>query len=266
MGKTKDIIDTESCIVRLVNKPIITAGDGEKKEQIVGKDVLATTTTLNIFRLLEKCGVETHFLKQDSPSSFLAIKCQMIPIEVVIRRKIGEKSSFLKRYPKVQPGTILEDLEVEFFLKDDKRHDPIIVFNENGWVWIIHDPKKPISLMEESFLGEIDRLCLPFEIEKMEETAKLVFSILEQALLILDITLEDLKIEFGHIQMSTSQGEIILADVIDNDSWRITKDGQDISKQGFRDGDDLKTVENVYKIVAELSKQLPELASKIKIE
>lgn len=264
MGKTKDIVDTEFRIVRLVNKPVITAGDGEKKEQIAKKDILATTTTSNIFLLLEKCGVETHFIKQDTPNSFWAIKCQMIPIEVVIRRKLGEKSSYLKRNPEVQPGTVFKNLVVEFFLKDDERHDPIIVFSENGWVWLIYDPKKPIS--KESFLGKIDRLCYPFEIEQMEETAKLVFSILEQALSILDITLEDLKIEFGRIQVNTSQGKIILADVVDNDSWRITKDGQDISKQGFRNGDDLKTVEGVYKIVAELSKQLPELANKIKIE
>lgn len=264
MGKTKDVMDTEFEVVRLDNKPIVTAGDGERKEQITGKDILATRTTSNIFLLLEKCGIKTHFLKQDTPNSFLAIRCLMLPIEVVIRRKIGEKSSYLKRNLEVQPETIFNDPVIEFFLKDDEQHDPIIIFKNDGWKWFTYDAKKSIS--EESSLGEIKRLCYPFEIEEMKNTAKLVFSILEQALSMLDITLEDLKIEFGHVRLTTSQGEIILADVIDNDSWRITKDGKDISKQGFRDGDALEEVRNVYELVAELSEQLPGLASKIKIK
>jgi phosphoribosylaminoimidazole-succinocarboxamide synthase len=263
MGKTKDVDRTEIQVVRLVNKPVITAGDGEKKELMKNKDVLATITTSNVFELLEKCGVETHFLKQDSPNSFLAVECKMILIEVVIRRKIGDKSSYLKRNPEIQPGTVFKDTVVEFFLKDDEQHDPIIIFEKDGWKWLIHDPKKPIS--KESFLGEIKRLCYPFEIKDMENTAKLVFSILEQALLALDVVLEDLKIEFGRVRLSTSQGMIILADVIDNDSWRITKEGEDISKQKFRDGESEETVANVYKIVADLSKSLPGLAEKIKI-
>ena len=261
MGKTKDVEDTEIEVARLVNKPIITADDGERKESMKNKDIWATTTTSNVFNLLEKCGIETHFLKQDSPNSLLVMKCNMIPAEVVIRRKIGEKSSYLKRNPEILPGTIFDNPVVELFLKDDERNDPIIIIEEGSWN--IYDAKKPIS--KESFLGNTECFCLDFEIEKIEDTARTVFLILEQALAMLDITLEDLKVEFGRLRLTTSQGEIILADVIDNDSWRITKNGEDISKQKFRDGESEKAVADVYEIVANLSKLFPGLAGKIKI-
>ncbi len=261
MGKTKEIEPIGNGIVRLVNKSAVTAEDGDKKETIDGKDVFATTTTVNVLSLLTELNVPNHFFLQDSPNSILVIGCNMIPLEVVIRGKIGIKSSYLKRNPEVQPGIIFEDPKVEFFLKDDSRHDPIIVFTKDEW--FMHDPKKPIS--GESCLGKIEPLCTVSEIDEMKKTAKTVFSILEQAWAILDITLEDLKIEFGRSVFWQTKNEIILADVIDNDSWRITKDGEDISKQVFRDGGSPEEVRRVYEIVAELSNQLPKLAKEIKI-
>ena len=260
-GKTKKIEALGNGIVRLANKPAITAEDGERKEILDGKDVFATTTTANIFSLLTELNIPNHFFLQDSPNSILAFACNMIPLEVVIRRKVGTKSSYLKRNPEVKPGTNFTDLVVEFFIKDDPNHDPIIVFTDGKW--FMHDPKKPIS--DASCLGEIEPLCTVLEIEEMEKTARKVFSILEQAWAILGITLEDLKIEFGRALAWKLNATIILADVIDNDSWRITKDGEDISKQVFRDGGSPEEVRKVYKLVAELSEQLPELASKIKI-
>lgn len=261
MGKTKEVKLLGNGIVRLINKSAVTAEDGNKREIIVGKNVFATTTTANIFSLLTELNIPNHFFLQDSPNSILVIDCNMIPMEVVIRKKIGIKSSYLKRHPIVQPGIIFENPKVEFFLKDDTRHDPIIVI-ENG-IWSLHDPKKPIS--DISYLGEIEPLCTVSEMDEMEKTAITVFSILEQALAIIGITLEDLKIEFGRSAFWQKNNEIILADVIDNDSWRITKDGEDISKQVFRDGGSPEEVRRVYKLVAELSEQLPGLADKIKI-
>ena len=259
MGKTKNIIYLGNNIVRLQNKADITADDGKRRKIIEGKDILATQTTANVFSLLLELGVPNHFIFRDSPNSFLAFDCKMIDVEVVIRRKVGEKSSYLKRNPEIQPGTIFEDLIVEFFFKDDSRHDPIIVFMDGKW--LLHQPKKPIS--DSSYLDEINPLCTASEIEEMENIAKIVFSILEQGWAILDITLEDLKIEFG--RASRLKNKILLADVIDNDSWRITKDGKDISKQVFRDGGNTDKVLTVYEIVSNLSEQLLKLAKKIKI-
>ena len=256
MGKTKDVEVVS--VVRLVNKDTITANDGKKRESIRDKGVLATTTTCNVFRLLEKCGIRTHFLAQDSPNSFLAKNCEMIPIEVVMRRTVPEGSSFLKRNPAVLPGRIFKHPTVEFFLKDDERGDPIIIIDPATRDWKIYDARKPIS--EETCFGSIFPLCFVDEAKQMIKTAKQVFSVLEQAFSLLGVTLEDMKIEFGRNQ----EGSIILADVIDNDSWRISKDGEELSKQRFRDGNSAETVKTVYEIVAELSEQLPGLADKIK--
>ncbi len=257
MGKTKNVETVAA--VRLTNKDTITADDGKKRESMKNKGILATTTTCNVFRLLEKCGIRTHFLAQDSPSSFLAKKCEMIPIEVVIRRTVPKGSSFLKRNPAVLPGKVFEHPTVEFFLKDDKRGDPIIVINPATGDWQIYDAKKPVS--KETCFGSISPLCSANEAKQMKDTAKQVFSVLEQAFSLLGITMEDMKIELGY-----SRGRsVILADVIDNDSWRISRNGEELSKQRFRDGDSKEAVETVYEIVAELSKQLPGLANKIKV-
>jgi len=61
-----------------------------------------------------------------------------------------------------------------------------------------------------------------------------------------------LKIEFG--RYTKYKYKILLADVIDNDSWRIrTKDGQQLDKQLYRDGANLEEVKNKYEIVSELT-------------
>lgn len=259
MGKTKEIEPLGNGIVRLVNKPTITAGDGEIKEQMEGKDILSTTTTSNVFRLLEQCNIKTHFLKQDSPNSFLAKECEMIPMEVVIRRTVPEGSSFLKRNPGTLPGTVFKYPTVELFLKDDDKNDPIIVIDFITDDWKIYDAKKPVS--EETCFGNIFPLCSADETEQIKNAARQIFSVLEQAFSLLGTTLEDMKIEFGY---HGQKRVIILADVIDDDSWRILKDGEELSKQRFRDGDSKEIVKAVYEIVAELSSQLPGLAKKIK--
>ncbi|MFZ2969981.1 MAG: phosphoribosylaminoimidazolesuccinocarboxamide synthase [Minisyncoccia bacterium] len=261
MGKTKDLYESRIEAIRLVNKTSITAGDGLIKKDFKGKDRWATSTTSRVFEFLEKCGIKTHFLKQDSPNSFLAIKCNMIPLEVVIRRKVGEKSSYLKRNPDVSAGTVFQELVVEFFWKNDELHDPIVKIKD-GFCFI-HDPKEPIS--DSSCLGKIEPLCSGAEISRMTKTAKLVFSCLEEALAINKITLEDLKIEFGRIAYgSDKRGKIILADVIDNDSWRIKLDERDLSKQLFRDRKDDRIVRSAYRIVAKICEYLPQLAGEIK--
>ncbi len=259
-GKTKKIKNIKIDVVSVTNKSVITAGNGKVKMSLKGKDIWATTTTANILLLLEKCGIETHFLKQDSPNSFLAISCDMLKMEVVVRRTVPEGSSYTKRHPDVLPGTVFENLPVEFFWKDDELDDPIIV--QGQYEWHIYDAGKPIS--EESFLKDIPFLCSPREADQIRETARSVFSVLEQAFDLLDLTLEDLKIEFGR---SFGEGKIILADVIDLDSLRaLDKDGGELSKQGFRNGDPEEIVRATYKAAAELSEQLPGLADQIKLD
>ena len=63
-----------------------------------------------------------------------------------------------------------------------------------------------------------------------------------------------MKIEVGINQNK----EIVIADVIDNDSWRIWPNGDPIKqldKQSFRDGEKLTDVQRKYTIVTEYTKK-----------
>ncbi len=170
----------------------------------------------------------------------------MIPVEVVIRR-IGT-GSYLKRNPEVQDGTVFDELIVEFFYKDDDLDDPFIVIIP-GRRWLLYDAHKPINDLD--FIKVIQPKFTWEEAEYIEQQAKLIFSILENAWRELGITIWDLKIEFGR-----HNNEIILADVIDADSFRIKdKNGRQLDKQAYRDGADMEEVKDIYKIVSELTNQ-----------
>src|SRR3977135_3877864 len=258
-GKTKRIhrIAGNPDLVTVMSKDDITAGDGAKHDVIPGKGRLATATTCNVFRLLKACGLPVAFEEQDSALSFVAPGCTMLPYEVVIRREAH--GSYLKRNPHFAKGQLFPRLIVEFFLKTKDKNwkgKPLIcavrLMNdaEGGSDIRLFNPAKPIHGQEPFLvLPASEVFSRPDEwkiFPEMERIARQAFLALEKSWQLAGGTLVDLKVEFGF----DAKGRLLLADVIDNDSWRVVESGAYIDKQVYRDGGALDDVAEKYRRVA----------------
>jgi len=146
--------------------------------------------------------------------------------------------SYLKRHPETSEGARFEPVLVETFLKDDARHDP--------------------QIWEEDIVKM--GLATQHEIAWMAEEGQRVFVALERAWASVDVTLVDLKIEFGR----DPQGNLLVADVIDNDSWRLWPGGDKtrmLDKQVYRNlrevtPEELQGIADRYALVADLTGKL----------
>jgi phosphoribosylaminoimidazole carboxylase/phosphoribosylaminoimidazole-succinocarboxamide synthase len=261
-GKTKKIhaIKGSSDLVTVIAKDDITAGDGAKHDIIPDKGRLATATTSNVFRLLKACGLPVAFVEQDSPITFTAPKCDMLPYEVVVRREAH--GSYLKRNPHLAKGQLFPQLIVEFYLKTKDKNwkgkplvadDPFMQFDEAAKQIRLFNPAKPLP-GQEPFLvlpvSEVFGRDEEFKIfPEMRRIARQAFLVLERAWQLEGGTLVDLKVEFGF----DTKGRLLLADVIDNDSWRVIESGAYIDKQVYRDGGALDDVAAKYRHVAEVT-------------
>jgi phosphoribosylaminoimidazole carboxylase/phosphoribosylaminoimidazole-succinocarboxamide synthase len=260
-GKTKKIFRINgSDLVSVVAKDDITAGDGAKHDVIPDKGRLATATTCNVFRLLKACGLPVAFEEQNSATSFIAPPCTMLPYEVVVRREAH--GSALKRSPHFSKGQLFPKLLVEFYLKTKDKNwkgkplvadDPLMQYEDGGGQIKLFNPAKPI-LGSEPFLvlETADVFSQPNEYKsfpQMRDIARRAFLVLEKAWALEGGRLADFKVEFGF----DAKGNLLLADVIDNDSWRVLENGAYIDKQVYRDGGALDAVAAKYKQVAEIT-------------
>ncbi|XP_077659575.1 bifunctional phosphoribosylaminoimidazole carboxylase/phosphoribosylaminoimidazole succinocarboxamide synthetase isoform X2 [Urocitellus parryii] len=218
-GKTKEVyelLDSPGKVL-LQSKDQITAGNAARKNHLEGKAAISNKITSCIFQLLQEAGIKTAFTRKCGETAFIAPQCEMIPIEWVCRRIAT--GSFLKRNPGVKEGYKFYPPKVEMFFKDDANNDP-------QW-------------SEEQLIAA--KLCFAgvtigqTEVDIMNHATQAIFEILEKSWLPQNCTLVDMKIEFG-VDITTK--EIVLADVIDNDSWRLWPSGdrsQQKDKQSYRD-------------------------------
>lgn len=251
-GKTKIIWPTDSPNrVRIESKPDITAGDGAKRDVIEGKAEAANATTCNVFELLEAAGIWTHYVDRVDDRSFLAMKAEMIPIELVARRVAT--GSYLKRNPNAVEGEIFDKLVFEMFWKDDDLNDPFIVVDEIECKLVLYPAGAPIETsqpIKEIPFPKVDfKNQNPFWIlKRLERMTRRTFETIEAAWAEQDVLFVDLKIECGWVNDPGEDGlDLAVADVIDNDSWRIWPAGDQtrmLDKQVYRElaeSDDPKT-------------------------
>ena len=217
-GKDKKVLATDDPNLVIVDyKDDATAFNGLKKGSIAGKGVINNVMSNNMFQLLEKQGVPTHFVEQLSERETLVKKVSIVPLEVIIRNISA--GSFAKRFG-VEEGIVFDEPTIEFSYKNDDLGDPLM----NAY----HAVALKAATREE--------------IETIKSMAFKVNEVMKQYFDSLNVILVDFKLEFG----KTADGKIVLADEISPDTCRLwdktTKEKLD--KDRFRR--DLGGVEEAY--------------------
>ncbi|MGB9792390.1 MAG: phosphoribosylaminoimidazolesuccinocarboxamide synthase, partial [Thermacetogeniaceae bacterium] len=171
--------------------------------------------------LLEVAGVPTHLIRLLSPNEVLVKAVEIIPLEVIVRNIAA--GSLAKRLG-VEEGTPLRRPIVDFCLKSDELHDPLIT----------EDQILALGIADEKL------------VKTLREYALAVNEVLQAYLSEKRLILVDFKLEFG-----LHRGEVLLADEISPDTCRFwdrdTKERLD--KDRFRRdlGDLIPAYEEVWR-------------------
>jgi len=221
-GKAKSVYSTDDPELFIMHfRDDTSAFDGIKVEQLADKGKVNNIFNAHIMALLAAEGIPTHFVEHLSETDSLVKKLEMIPVECVVRNYAA--GSLCKRYG-IEEGIAIDPPTFEFFLKNDKLHDPMI--NDShiisfGW-------------------------AKPEHIEEMKQLTVKVNRILKELFLKADMLLVDYKLEFG-----LSNRVLTLGDEFSPDGCRIwdktTRNKMD--KDRFRQ--DLGNVIETYKEVAQ---------------
>ncbi|HIQ49550.1 MAG TPA: phosphoribosylaminoimidazolesuccinocarboxamide synthase [Aquifex aeolicus] len=226
-GKAKIVYEThEHDKLVLEFKDTASAFDGLKKEVIKGKGNLNAEISSVIFEILENQSIKTHYIKKLSDNEMLVWKAEPFPVEVVVRNLAA--GSLVKRYG-IKEGTPLEPPLVEFFMKSDELHDPMVCINHI----------KLLNLAPADLIPEMEKIAL-----KVNDILKKFFA--EKGILLVDF-----KLEFGRLP----DGSIAIIDEISPDSMRLwdKSTGEKLDKDRFRfDLGDL--LEGYKKVLSKLKK------------
>jgi phosphoribosylaminoimidazole-succinocarboxamide synthase len=271
-GKTKKVL-LRGNFVRIVSKPDLTKYDNPSLTvTVANKAEIANRTTCVVFEIMKHEGIPLAYERQFDAVSFLASWCRMLNLEVVVR--LIPAGSFLERHPGMDSSRFEYPI-VEVFVKTsggkvfskngeilrqlpcdsvgNQIEDPLVA-NPRDATWRLQHPKKPES-DKSSFLGYIPSgAILPpdVSIDKIRTLALAVARVLDAIMKDIGCSLVDFKIELG----KTSDGELVVADVIDLDSCRVRRAGHEMSKQIFRDGGSAEKTMESYTFMLERLEQL----------
>jgi len=226
-GKTKIVKVTDDYAL-LEFKDDITAGDGLKHDVLTGKGSICAETTAILMKYLSEKGIKTHLVEYIPPRTLKVIPLKMFPLEVVVRLK--KAGSFVRRYGGVE-GEDLPVPLVEFFIKDDERHDPMVCVDHL----------------------EILGIATKKQAEKMKEAAVKATLALKEFFERANFELWDIKYEFG----LDKDGNVVLGDEISPDTFRLRKKGEIFDKDVYRRdlGDPLKKYREVLELCRSLNSQ-----------
>lgn len=221
-GKAKDVIVLNDGEVQINFRDSISAFDGVKKEELAEKGITNCLTSVKLFEILNDYGFNTHFISKINDSQLLCKRVTILPVEVVCRNISA--GSFCKRYG-FEEGIKFKQPLIEFFVKDDEHHDPLIT---------------------ESVAVQM-KLITKDEAILLEAITRAVNEILLKIFDLISLQLVDFKLEFGR----TTEGHLLLADEISADTMRLweKKTGEKKDKDRYRQ--DLGDVIVHYKDILE---------------
>ncbi len=220
-GKAKTVYATDDADRVIMHfRDDTSAFDGQKIVQLARKGMVNNKFNAFIMEKLAEAGVPTHFDRLLSDNDSLVKKMEMIPIECVVR---NIAAGSLCRRLGTPEGTELSPATLEFFLKNDALHDPMInEYHIRSFNW-----------------------ATDAEVECMKDLTFRANYVLKTIFLEADILLVDYKLEFGRFH-----GEIVLGDEFSPDGCRLwdAATRKKLDKDRFRQ--DLGNVIEAYEEVA----------------
>jgi phosphoribosylaminoimidazole-succinocarboxamide synthase len=216
-GKAKKLYSTsDPDLVIAYFKDDATAFNAKKRGTIEQKGVINNQMSELFFTLLERHGVQTHFVRRLNERDMLCKRLQIVPVETVVRNVVA--GSMAKRLG-LEEGANLPFPIVEYYYKSDPLDDPLILPEHAlAFGWATQD-----------------------ELDQIKSLALRVNEVLSKFLDERGVLLVDFKLEFGR-----HHGRILLGDEICPDTCRfwdkVTR--QKLDKDRFRR--DLGGVEEAY--------------------
>ena len=204
-GKVKTVYELDEpdkVLIQYEDK--VTAGNGKKEAYVEDKGKVCCLISELLFRELERCGIKTHYVSMPTHRAMAVKKVDIIPIEVVVRNVAA--GSIVRQTP-LEEGTVFSNPLVEFYLKDDGKDDPLLTEDRA-------------------------RLIGDYPLRKLKQLASEVNVVLQDIFNKIDLTLVDLKLEYGY----DVNGNLLLADELSPDGMRLWKKGtsESFDKDLFR--------------------------------
>lgn len=203
-GKTKDVFVLPNGNLLLQFKDTATGADGvfdpganQVGLTMEGAGHAGLRLTRFFFEAIKRHKIPTHFVSADLEANTMEVLRANVfgkGLEVIVRYKaVG---SFIRRYGAyIESGTDLPGY-VEMTLKDDERGDPLVT-------------KEGLAVLGVLTEAEYDRIA---------EMALSIAGIVRQILAEKDLTLYDIKLEFGR---TGDDQEIVLIDEISGGNMRV---------------------------------------------